>query len=108
MINGKKAGDLMTKFTEDFAVKQAKDRLASLAFERARRIEQGMIEVKKDTESIALQMHQILSNPQNYNDLIIPNVKEKIVYSGEPYIYYSIWADGTWCVSTWMPAEPPA
>ena len=90
MANGKKVGDLMTKFTEDFAVKQAKDRLASIAFERARRIEQGMIEVKKDTESIALQMHQILSNPENYNDLIIPNIKEKLVYSGEAYIYYPL------------------
>ena len=90
MANGKKVGDLMTKFTEDFAVKQAKERLSSLAFERSRRIEQGMIELKKDTESIALQMKQILSNPENYNDMIIPNVKEKVIYSGEPYIYYPL------------------
>ena len=90
MENGKKVGELMTEFNEDFAVKQAKERLSSLAFERSKRIDLGLGEVKKDTESVALQMHQILSNPDNYKDLIIPNVKEKTVYSGEPYIYFPL------------------
>ena len=89
MTNGEETGELMTVFTEDFAVKQAKERLASLAFERSRRIEQGMNELEKDTESIALQMHQILSNPENYKEIIIPNIKEKAIYSGEPYISYA-------------------
>ncbi len=86
--NGKVVGDLMSKFTEDFAVKQAQDQLYSLAFERAKRIEQGMSKIKKDTESISLQMNQILSHPENYKDLKLPNVKEEIVYNGEPYIYF--------------------
>ena len=86
--NGKKTGELMSEFTEDFAVKQAKDRLASIAFERSRRIDQGMSEIKKDTESIAIQMHQILSNSRNYKELKIPNVKEETIYSGDPYIYF--------------------
>ena len=93
MTNGKETGKLMAEFTEDFAVKQAKERLSSLAFERSRRIEQGMNELKKDTESIALQMHQILSNPGNYKELKIPNVKEETIYSGNPYIYYSLEAE---------------
>ncbi len=90
MANGKSAGESMALFTEEFVVKQAKERLISLAFERSRRIEQGMSEVKKDAESIAIQMHQILSHPENYKDLIIPNIKEKTVYSGDPYIYFPL------------------
>ncbi|MBP5469182.1 MAG: Cache 3/Cache 2 fusion domain-containing protein, partial [Candidatus Riflebacteria bacterium] len=90
MANGKNTGDLMAHFTEEFVVKQAKERLSSLAFERARRIEQGMSEVKKDAESIAIQMHQILSHPENYKELTIPNVKEETVYNGNPYIYYPL------------------
>jgi sigma-B regulation protein RsbU (phosphoserine phosphatase) len=90
MSNGKEAGKLMSEFTEDFAVKQAKQRLSSLVFERSRRIEQGMNELKKDTESIALQMRQILSNPDKYKELYIPNVKEETIYSGNPYVYYPL------------------
>ena len=90
LANGKKVKELMTEFTENFAVKQAKERLTSLAFERSKRIEQGLGKLKKDAESISLQMHQILSHPENYQEIEIPNVKEKTVYNGEPYIYFPL------------------
>lgn len=88
--NGKHIGELMVKFTEDFAIKQATERLASLAFERSRQIEQGMSKLKRDAESIALQMNRILSHPENYKEIKLPNVKEETVYNGDPYIYYPI------------------
>lgn len=88
--NGKSVGDLMVDFTEEFAINQATERLKSLAIERSRQIEQGMRQIKKDAESIALQMNRILSHPENYKDIKLPNVKEETVYNGDPYIYYPL------------------
>ena len=88
--NGKNIGEFMVKFTEEFAIKQATERLSSLAFERSRQIEQGMSKIKKDAESIALQMNRILTHPENYKEIRLPNVKEETVYNGNPYIYYPV------------------
>ena len=88
--NGKDIGDKMVNFTENFAVKQAKDRLASLANERSRQIEQGMSKIRKDAESIAIQMNRILSHPDNYKEIKLPNVKKETVYNGNPYIYFPL------------------
>ena len=91
--NGKDVGEKMVHFTEEFAINQAKERLASLAFERSRQIEQGMSKISNDAESIALQMNRILSNPDNYKEIKLPNVKKETVYNGNPYIYFPIEAE---------------
>ena len=86
--NGKNVGENMLSFTEEFAVKQAKERLKSLAFERSRQIEQGLSKLKRDAKSIAIQMNRILSKPDNYKAIKLPNVKKETVYNGNPYIYF--------------------
>ena len=87
--NGKDVGETMAKFNEGFAVEQAKRSLLSIALERSRRIELGMKEVRKDAESLALQIRRILSNPEKYKDVILPNLKEKTIHSCEVYISYA-------------------
>ena len=86
---GKNMGELIANFTEDYAVKQAKERLYALALEKSRRIERGMSDVKNDAEAIAFQMHQILSNPENFKSINIPNHMDRPIYSGEAYIHYA-------------------
>ena len=68
-------GESIAEFTENLAVKQAKSRLSELAFEKSKRIELGMSKVKYNAESIALQMHQILSNPEKYKPI------NKVIYT---------------------------
>ncbi len=82
-------GESIAEFTENLAVKQAKSRLSELAFEKSKRIELGISKVKYNAESIALQMHQILSNPEKYKPINIPNHNDKPIYSGEAYIHYA-------------------
>ena len=86
---GDKMGESIAKFTENFAVKQAKDRLSALVLEKSKRIERAMVDVKNDAEAIAFQMHQILSKPEKYEKISIPNHEEKPIYSGEAYIHYA-------------------
>ena len=87
--NGTKSSDSAAKFTENLTVEQAKKHLSSLALEKSRRMERGMQEVKYDAESIAIQMSQILAEPEKYKELSIPNHNEKTIYSGEAYIHYA-------------------
>ena len=86
---GEKMGKLIAKFTEDFAVKQAKERLFTLAVEKSKRIERGMSDVKNDAEAIAYQMQQILSRPEKFKPINIPNHEDKPIYSGEAYVHYA-------------------
>ena len=86
---GEKMGKSIAKFTENFAVKQAKDRLYELALEKSRRIERGMSDVKNDAEAIAYQMQQILSRPEKFKPISIPNHEDKPIYSGEAYVHYA-------------------
>ena len=86
---GKEMGESIAKFTEEFAVKQAKEHLSALALEKSKRIERGMSDVKNDAEAIAYQMQQILSKPEKYKSISIPNHEDKPIYSGEAYIHYA-------------------
>ena len=87
--NGKTMGESIADFTENLAVEQAKQRLSVLALEKSQRIERGMTDVISDAESIALQMNKILSKPERYKAINIPNHLDKPIYSGEAYIHYS-------------------
>ena len=89
ILNGKMTGEKTAKFTEEFAVEQATKHLMSLALEKARRMEIGMSEIKYDAESIAKQMTQILSDPDKYKEISLPNHNDKPIYSGEVYIHYA-------------------
>ena len=89
MLNSKEMGDKTAEFTEDFAVNQATKHLISLAFEKARRMEKGMTEIKYDAESIGIQIEQILAQPDKYKEIVIPNHNDKPIFSGEPYIHYA-------------------
>ena len=86
---GEKMGKSIAEFTEDFAVNQAKMRLSALALEKSKRIERGMSDVKNDAEAIAYQMQQILSRPENFKPINLPNHEDKTIYSGEAYIHYA-------------------
>ena len=86
---GKNIGESIAKFTENFAVKQAKERLSALALEKSKRIERAMSDVKNDAEAIAFQMQQILSRPEKFKPVNIPNHNDKPIYSGEAYIHYA-------------------
>lgn len=89
LVSGRNMGDSTAKFTEQFAVEQAKKRLFALALEKSRRMERGMIEVKSEAESIAMQMSQILSYPENYKPIRLPLPTEKPICSGEAYVHYA-------------------
>ncbi len=87
ILTGEKMGELIAMFTENFAVKQAKKRLSALALEKSKRIERGMYEIKNDAETIALQMQQILTHPDKYKKINLPDHNDKTIYSGEAYIH---------------------
>ena len=89
ILTGEKMGERIAKFTENFAVEQAKKRLSVLALEKSKRIERGMYEVKNDAETIALQMKQILTHPEKYEQINLPDHNDKTIYSGEAYIHYA-------------------
>ena len=89
ILVGTGMGEAIAKFTENYAVDQAKERLSVLASEKSKRIELGMSDVKNDAEAIAFQMKQIFSHPEKYNPKKLPNPSEKPIYSGEAYIHFS-------------------
>ncbi len=89
IFTGRSIGESIAYNTEKIAIEQAHKRLSALASEKSRRIEQGMDVVKSDAEFIAFQMHKILSQPERYKPRIIPDHKEKPIYSGEAYIHYA-------------------
>ena len=89
VLIGTSMGESIAKFTEIFAVKQAKERLSALALEKSKRIELGMSDVKNDAEAIAFQMKQIFSHPEKYNPQNLPKPTEKAIYSGEAYIHFA-------------------
>ena len=89
ILKCKNIGESVAEFTENLAVKQAKKRLSELAFEKSRLIERGMSSIKYNAESIAFQMQQILSKPENYKPVTIPNHNDRPIYSGEAYIHYA-------------------
>ena len=75
--------------TEMLTVDQAQKHLLSIAFEKSRCMERGMNDVKADAESIALQINQILAEPDKYKEISIPYHKDKPIKSGEAYIHFA-------------------
>lgn len=52
-------------------------------------MDRGLNEIKYDAESIALLMQQILTQPEKYKEVKVPNHIEKPIHSGEVYIHYA-------------------
>ena len=86
---GTSMGESIAKFTEKFAVKQAKERLSALALEKSKRIELGMSDVKNDAEAIAYQTKNIFSHPEKFLPKTLPKPTDKEIYSGEAYIHFA-------------------
>ena len=89
IINGKTSSNSVAEFTKELTINQAKNHLRSLALEKSRRMDRGLSEVKYDAESIAFQITEILTHPEKYKEVKIPNHNEKTIYSGEAYVHYA-------------------
>ena len=89
ITNSKEVGNSTGKFTEEFAINQARKHLLELVSEKSQHIDAYMDSIKCDSVYIASQMEQILAHPEKYKEISIPNIKEKPIYSGEAFIHYA-------------------
>ena len=87
--NGKKSSDSVAEFTKDLTINQTKNHLRALALEKSRRMDRGLSEVKYDAESIAFQITEILTHPEKYKEINLPNHQDKPIFSGEAYVHYA-------------------
>ena len=89
ITNSNEVGDSTGKFTEEFAIKQARKNLLALVSEKSQRINASMESVKYDSIYIAYQMEQILAHPEKYKEITLPNNKDKEIYSGDAYTHFA-------------------
>ena len=87
--SGKLMGESAAEFTEEFAVKQAKDELLAIAQERAERIEHEIDDNQNDAKYLAYVMTRILENPDEYLPKTLPNAFGAEIPNEKAFIYYS-------------------
>ncbi len=85
----KNIGESTAKITEDFSINQTKKYISSLAKEKARVIERSIYETKYDIDYISHSINHILSHPEQYKEIILPNHKDKEIHNGEAFIHYA-------------------
>ncbi|MBO5514969.1 MAG: HAMP domain-containing protein, partial [Schwartzia sp.] len=87
--SGRRMGESAADFTEEFATDLAKRRLLAVAEEKATNIDVYLIEVKNDISYIAQSMTAIFAHPETHNPRRLPQPQEKIIASGEAYIFFA-------------------
>lgn len=89
MESGRRMGESVAGFTEEFAVQQARNRLMAIATEKAQRIERDISEIRNDAEYIARSMNEILAHPERRNPRRLPRPGDKPIAGGEAYFFYA-------------------
>ncbi|MBQ9365684.1 MAG: hypothetical protein IJT82_07895, partial [Schwartzia sp.] len=89
MESGRRMGESVAGFTEEFAVQQAKSRLLAIATEKSQRIERDISEIRNDAEYIARSMNELLAHPGRRRPRRLPRPEERPIAGGEAYFFYS-------------------
>ena len=86
--NSRDMGTSAAEFAESAADKQARERFALLAKEKAQRIEREMVRLREDTELLAQNMTHILTHRELYRPRRLPVGGEVPIASREPYLFF--------------------
>ena len=86
--NSRDMGTSAAEFAESAADKQARERFALLAKEKAQRIEREMVRLREDTELLAQNMTYILTHRELYRPRRLPVGGEVPIASREPYLFF--------------------
>ncbi len=88
MENSRDMGTSAAEFAESAADKQARERFALLAKEKAQRIEREMVRLREDTELLSRNMTYILTHRELYRPRRLPVGGEVPIASREPYLFF--------------------
>ena len=86
--NSRDMGTSAAEFAESAADRQARERFALLAKEKAQRIEREMVRLREDTELLAQNMTHILTHRELYRPRRLPVGGEVPIASREPYLFF--------------------
>ncbi len=86
--NSRDMGTSAAEFAESAADKQARERFALLAKEKAQRIEREMVRLREDTELLSQNMTHILTHRELYRPRRLPVGGEVPIASREPYLFF--------------------
>ena len=86
--NSRDMGTSAAEFAESAADKQARERFALLAKEKAQRIEREMVRLREDTELLSQNMTHILTHRELYRPRRLPVGGEVSIASREPYLFF--------------------
>ncbi|SEH33002.1 cache domain-containing protein [Selenomonas sp. KH1T6] len=82
-------GESVAEYSEDLALHEAKERLLSIAREKSRRAEAGIIEVLADARNIAGMTENIMRHHERYRPRELTTPNEPLITGLTPYIYYT-------------------
>ena len=86
--NSRDMGTSTAEFAESAADRQARERFALLAKEKANRIQVEMGRLQEDTELLARDMTQILTHRELYRPRRLPIGGDTPIASREPYLFF--------------------
>lgn len=86
---GESLGETASTYTKNFVKDEEKEHLQEITQIKAQQINDELQEISCDVQYIAKTLEEILSSPQNYNPVTLPNIFDTDVYSGQAYILYS-------------------
>jgi len=87
-VKSKNLSESTANYTESFIEEQATTHLKNTTKSKAQQIDDELASISDDLHFVTNKMNLITNNPQNYFPKKISNSREKIIYSGEPYIHY--------------------
>ncbi len=86
---GAELSESAAEYIEQFAENQARLHMLMTVESKARHIRADMQSIGIDVKYIAAQMHRILSEPQNYPPIALPDPRVQSIDTGEIYVFRS-------------------
>ncbi|SEH33021.1 SpoIIE family protein phosphatase [Selenomonas sp. KH1T6] len=82
-------GESVAEYSEEFALREAKERLLSIAREKSSRAEEDIIEVLSDARNLANMTENIMMHRERYRPRELTTPHEPLIPGLTPYIYYT-------------------
>ena len=86
---GESLGETVSTYTRNFVKDESKEHLREVTQIKAQQINDGLQEISCDVLYIARALEEILSSPQEFNPVTLPNISDTDIDSGQAYLFYS-------------------
>lgn len=86
---GESLGETASTYTKNFVKDETKEHLQEVTQIKAQQIQDELKDISCDVIYITRTLEEILSSPQDYNPVTLPNILDRDIYSEQAYLFYS-------------------